>query len=132
MRETEGGEGREREGRGERGRGGRLRGGEGERGRGGREGEGRGGREMFIKTCPHSLQDGGWSSHDAERFHHIMGQYPTTLPWRRTLLIDRLMREFPHKTRSDIVSETAGLSQARNRCPDYSVLITVLIPLSPL
>ena len=52
----------------------------------------------------HSERDGGWSSGDAERFHYITGQYPSSLMRRRTLLIDRLMRELPHKTRAQIVN----------------------------
>ena len=51
-----------------------------------------------------SLKDGGWSAGDAERFCHIVSQYPTSLVRRRILLVDRLMRELPHKTRAEIVS----------------------------
>ena len=47
--------------------------------------------------------NGGWSLRDGERFRHVVRQYPSSLRKRRTLLIDRLTREFPHLTRSDIV-----------------------------
>ena len=63
-----------------------------------------------LETLHHQYQDyigsrdGGWSTGDAERFQHIVSQYPTSLVRRRTLLIDRLMRELPHKTRAEIVS----------------------------
>ena len=68
-------------------------------------GEGKSNRDAIYA----SLKDGGWSTRDAERFRHIMCQYPMSLPQRRTLLIDRLTRELPHKTRAEIVSITQQL-----------------------
>ena len=50
------------------------------------------------------LKNGGWSLEEAEKFSHIVGQYPTSLMKRRTLLIDRLIREFPQQPRAEIVS----------------------------
>ena len=41
---------------------------------------------------------------DAERFTCVLEQYPTSLPNRRLMYIDRLLREMPHKTRTEIVS----------------------------
>ena len=41
---------------------------------------------------------------DAERFACVLEQYPTSLPNRRLMYIDRLLREMPHKTRTEIVS----------------------------
>ena len=53
---------------------------------------------------PLSLRDGGWSREDALRYSTILEQYPLSLPDRRTLYIDRMVRELPHKTRAEIVS----------------------------
>lgn len=41
---------------------------------------------------------------DAERFACVLEQYPTSIPNRRLMYIDRLLREMPHKTRTEIVS----------------------------
>lgn len=41
---------------------------------------------------------------DAERFAFILEQYPSSLSNRRAVYIDRLLRELPHKTRTEIVS----------------------------
>ena len=57
-----------------------------------------------YETCRGN--DGGWSVEEMERVKHIMGQYPSSLAKRRVLVIDRLMREFPDKTRVEIVSNS--------------------------
>lgn len=46
---------------------------------------------------------GGWSKQNHLHFVHLMEQYPPELPSRRMLYIDRMLREIPHKTRSELV-----------------------------
>ena len=46
---------------------------------------------------------GGWSADEWLKFTAIIAQYPAKLCNRRTLYIDRLLREFPHKSRAEIV-----------------------------
>ncbi|XP_029207917.2 coiled-coil domain-containing protein 148-like [Acropora millepora] len=46
---------------------------------------------------------GGWSKQNHLHFVHLMEQYPPELPNRRMLYIDRMLREMPHKTRSELV-----------------------------
>lgn len=46
---------------------------------------------------------GGWSKLDHFHFVHLMEQYPPELPNRRKLYIDRMLKEMPHKTRSNLV-----------------------------
>ena len=41
---------------------------------------------------------------DAERFACVLEQYPASLSNRRLMYIDRLLREMPNKTRTEIVS----------------------------
>ena len=48
---------------------------------------------------------GGWSADEWLRLGAILGQYPPNLPNRRSLYIDRLLREFPQKSRTEIVSD---------------------------
>ena len=59
-----------------------------------------------------SCEYGGWSRYDAEKYQLIVEQYPpsssssssSTLPNRRAVVIDRVKRELPSKSRADIVS----------------------------
>lgn len=46
---------------------------------------------------------GRWSKQNHLHFVHLMEQYPPELPNRRMLYIDRMLREMPHKTRSELV-----------------------------
>lgn len=48
---------------------------------------------------------------DAERFAFILEQYPSSLSNRRAVYIDRLLRELPHKTRTEIVSAVQRQSE---------------------
>ena len=63
---------------------------------------------LSVSYC--SCEYGGWSRYDAEKYQLIMEQYPSssssssTLPNRRAVVIDRVKRELPSKTRADIVS----------------------------
>lgn len=51
---------------------------------------------------------------DAERFACVLEQYPASLPNRRLMYIDRLLREMPHKTRTEIVSGEPHSSYLHN------------------
>ena len=44
-----------------------------------------------------------WSEGDRVRFALIFDQYPSGTAHHRLLLVDRLAREFPHKTRAEMV-----------------------------
>ncbi|KAK3740895.1 hypothetical protein QZH41_013404 [Actinostola sp. cb2023] len=46
---------------------------------------------------------GGWSKQDHFQFVCIMDQYPPEMPNRRYLYIDRMLKELPHKGRSQLV-----------------------------
>ena len=47
---------------------------------------------------------GGWSEEDHAHFMMIYDQYPYDLANRRMLIIDRLKRQVPGKSRADLVS----------------------------
>ncbi|XP_071803313.1 coiled-coil domain-containing protein 148-like [Asterias amurensis] len=47
---------------------------------------------------------GGWSDQDHFAFQAIVDQYPHDLSNRRSLYINRLRRQLPHKTRADVVA----------------------------
>ena len=49
-------------------------------------------------------KDEGWVKEDHLRFQYILEQYAVDMPNRRSLYIDRMMREMPHLSRHDIVS----------------------------
>ena len=57
---------------------------------------------MYPFLC--SGEHGGWSRYDAEKYQFITEQYPSSLPNRRAVVIDRVKRELPSKSRADIVS----------------------------
>ena len=59
---------------------------------------------VYVSYC--SCEYGGWSRYDAEKYQLIVEQYPpsSSLPNRRAVVIDRVKRELPSKTRADIVS----------------------------
>ena len=57
-----------------------------------------------MRFLSKSNEDVGWASDDHLRFEYILDQYDANMPQRRTLYIDRLMRELPHLSRHDIVS----------------------------
>ena len=50
-----------------------------------------------------SNETGGWLKEEHKLFVVILEQYPHDVNNRRMLYIDRLKREFPHKTRTEIV-----------------------------
>ena len=50
-----------------------------------------------------SHETGGWLEEEHKLFVVILEQYPHDVNNRRVLYIDRLKREFPHKTRPEIV-----------------------------
>jgi len=57
-------------------------------------------------SCVHcsNLPYGGWSADEWLKLTTIITQYPAEMCNRRILYIDRLLREFPHKSRAEIVS----------------------------
>ena len=48
-------------------------------------------------------KDEGWAKDDHLRFQYILDQYRGDIPNRRSLYVDRMMREMPHLSRHDIV-----------------------------
>ena len=68
-----------------------------------------------------SRQESEWSKEEAERFCHVVGQYPASLMRRRTLLIDRLMREFPCRSRAEIVRYCFLLTLYMYRSSHYRI-----------
>ncbi|KXJ15267.1 coiled-coil domain-containing protein 148 [Exaiptasia diaphana] len=52
-----------------------------------------------VVCCPY----GNWSKQDHFHFACLMEQYPAEMPNRRTLYIDRMLRELPHKGRNQLV-----------------------------
>ena len=56
--------------------------------------------DPLVCSCEH----GGWSKYNAEKYQFITEQYPSSLPNRRAVVIDRVKRELPSMTRADIVS----------------------------
>ncbi|XP_028395006.1 LOW QUALITY PROTEIN: coiled-coil domain-containing protein 148-like [Dendronephthya gigantea] len=49
------------------------------------------------------MKDEGWERDNHLRFQHILEQYAADMPNRRSLYVDRMLREMPHLTRHDIV-----------------------------
>ncbi|CAD5117599.1 DgyrCDS6355 [Dimorphilus gyrociliatus] len=47
---------------------------------------------------------GGWNTDEHMNFVHVIDQYTSDLPNRRTLYMDRLKRQFPKKSRTDLVN----------------------------
>jgi hypothetical protein len=58
--------------------------------------------ECFL--CTLRNKDEGWEKVDHLRFQFILDQYAADIPNRRSLYVDRMMREMPHLSRHDIVS----------------------------
>lgn len=56
---------------------------------------------------------------EAERFVHVLQQYSHTDHNRRSLYMDRLVREFPYKTRKDLVRKQL-FSLPMNSIQSYS------------
>ena len=56
-------------------------------------------------SCVHCSDPyGGWSNDEWLKLTTIITQYPAEMHNRRTLYIDQLLREFPHRSRAEIVS----------------------------
>ena len=62
-------------------------------------------------------ENGGWNESDHLEFVGVLNQYPIDLPQRNMLLFDRLQRQFPDRSTSELVSAIKGiffLYQKRN------------------
>ena len=94
--------------------------------------------ERRVQTC--GGREGGWpgeeGEEEGERFRHIVGQYPLLSRGEEggTLVIDRLTKEFPHRTRAEIVSANRVKFRARQSyLPSLSLSpsLPLSLPLTP-
>ncbi|XP_067933173.1 coiled-coil domain-containing protein 148-like [Watersipora subatra] len=60
------------------------------------------------------FENGGWSNEEHFQFQAILDQHPFDLKDRRTVYIDRLKKQFPLKTRAEIVEHEDWVLMFRN------------------